>query len=67
MTKLALPLLALAASVTLTGCVIDAGDDSWSEKTTLAERTRLAREACGDGNVAEVNSKGFECKTQYRP
>ena len=62
MTKIVLPLTALASACVLSGCVIDAGSDSWKDKTTLAERTRLAREACGEGNVAEVDSNGFECK-----
>ncbi|GGY48974.1 hypothetical protein [Parvularcula lutaonensis] len=62
MIKFALPLAALSA-VALSGCVItDAGD--WDDDgTTLSERTRLAIEACGAGNVAEVTSKGFTCKT----
>ena len=67
MKSLALPLTAAAAVLALSGCVIDAGSDDWSDSTTLAERTRLAVEACGAGNVAEVNSNGFECKTAARP
>ena len=67
MKSLALPLTAVAAALILSGCVIDAGSDDWNESTTLAERTRLAIEACGQGNVAEVNSNGFECKTPGKP
>jgi len=63
MNKLILPVAAVAGTLLLSGCVIDAGDDSWDERTTLQERTRLAVEACGRGNVAEVDSNGFECKT----
>ena len=62
MKKIALPLAVLSA-VTLSGCVITDTDGDWNDKTTIAERTRLAVEACGEGNVAEVTSRGFECKT----
>lgn len=63
MTNILLPVAALAGTVLLSGCVIDAGSDDWDERTTLSERTRLAVEACGKGNVAEVDSNGFECKS----
>lgn len=63
MNRIVTPFVALAAAVALAGCVIDAGSDGWENGTSLAERTRLAREACGEGNVAEVTANGFECKT----
>jgi hypothetical protein len=62
MKKTILP-LALLSSVALSGCVIDAGSDGFESDTSLSERTRLAIQACGEGNVAEVTSRGFECKT----
>lgn len=62
MNKIIVPLGALAA-LALSGCVIDAGSDGFESSTSLSERTRLAIEACGKGNVAEVDGNGFECKT----
>ena len=62
MKKIALPLAALSA-VTLSGRIITDTDGDWMDETTIAERTRLAVEACGEGNVAEVTSRGFECKS----
>lgn len=65
MQKYLIPGGLAAATLVLSGCVIDAGDDGWHDNTSLAERTRLATEACGEGNVKEVDSNGFECKTPY--
>jgi len=62
MKKIVLPLAIL--TVGLSGCVIDAGSDGWSHEGSLEERTRLAIEACGAGNVAEVDGTGFQCKTE---
>ncbi|MCQ8185679.1 hypothetical protein [Parvularcula maris] len=62
MKRIALPAALLSAFV-LSGCVIDAGSDGWEENSSLAERTRLAIEACGQGNVAKVTSTGYTCKT----
>ncbi|NNU16782.1 hypothetical protein HK107_10675 [Parvularcula sp. ZS-1/3] len=60
MKKIALPLAVLSA-VALSGCIIT-DTDGYSDKTSLQERTRLAVEACGAGNVAKVSSTGFTCK-----
>ena len=62
MRKFALPLAALSA-VALSGCIITDTDGDWDDSTSVAERTRLAIEACGTGNVKEVTSRGFECKS----
>jgi hypothetical protein len=61
MKRFALPAVLLSAAA-LSGCVIDAGGDGWDDETSLSERTRLAVEACGQGNVAKVTSSGFTCK-----
>lgn len=62
MKYIALPLAAVSA-LGLSACVIDAGSDGFESDTNLNERTRLAIEACGQGNVAEVTSKGYRCKS----
>jgi hypothetical protein len=66
MKNILVPTAALFAAAGLSGCVIDAGSDSWDESYDLRERTKLAVEACGEGNVAEVTSKGFSCKNEGR-
>jgi hypothetical protein len=61
MKRFALP-AALLSAVALSGCIIADGD-GWEDQTSLPERTRLAIEACGQGNVAKVTSSGYTCKT----
>ncbi|MEE4212222.1 MAG: hypothetical protein V2I43_23515 [Parvularcula sp.] len=53
---------AAVAAVLLSGCVIDAGEHGFSD-TDVEDRTRMAIDACGAGNVAEVTSNGFRCKS----
>jgi hypothetical protein len=53
---------AAIGAVLLSGCVIDAGEHGFDD-FDLEDRTRMAIEACGAGNVKEVSSSGFQCKT----
>ncbi|MEM6914276.1 MAG: hypothetical protein AAF511_09895 [Pseudomonadota bacterium] len=61
MIRFILPLA--VASVALSGCIIDAGDD-WPDDSSLEMRTRLATDACGPGNVKSVSREGFTCKDE---